>query len=316
MSPQALLGVGVALALYAPLLPAEEGAPQVSTARARTRERVSRASIRVDSRLVLVPVTVTNPLGAPFTGLPAEAFRLFEDGIEQEIRSCSSTDAPVSLGVVFDASQSMGKKLRQSRAAVSQFLATAIPGDEFFLVEFSNAPRLLVDFTTDSAHLEQSLKGIKAQQWTALLDAVYIAMHNMKRARNPRKALLVLSDGGDNRSRYSEAEMRALVREGDVVIYSIALTGGGILGRHVRMLRRLSEETGGMVCEVEELDELPDAVEKISAAIRQQYLLGFVPANARNDGLYRRLRVVLNQPAGQPPLRASWRAGYYAPVGP
>ena len=318
MGSKTLFTIGLACAL-APRVSGQEGDRERVAVTPRPRVPKSagpRPSIRVDSRLVLVPVTVTDPLGAPFAGLTRADFNLFEDGVEQQLRYCSAEDAPVSLGVVFDASRSMVGKLDQSRAAVARFFQTAMPADEFFLVEFSDAPRLLCDFTTDTVGLEKTLVGIVPRNWTALLDAVYMAMHKMKRARNSRRALLVLSDGGDNNSRYTEAEMKALVREGDVCIYSIALVGGGLLRRHVRLLRNLSEETGGLLCEVEKLEELPDAVEKISAAMRRQYLLGYASSNAANNGLYRRIRLKLNPPAGLPPLRASWRTGYYAPVGP
>jgi VWFA-related protein len=272
-------------------------------------------AIRVDVKLVLIPVTVTDPFGAPFAGLPKEVFQLFEDGVEQQVKYFSSQDAPVSLGVVFDTSRSMEGKLDESRAAVARFLRTATPGDEFFLVEFNDRPRLLCDFTSDAALIEKMLAGAQPKNWTALLDAVYMAVHKMRQARNPRKALLILSDGGDNNSRYTESEMKALVREGDVCIYSIALAGGGLIQRHARLLRRLSEETGACFYPVQKLSDLPEAVAKINAAIRHQYLLGYCSNNPRNDGLYRKIEVKLDQSAGWPRLHASWRTGYYAPPG-
>ena len=272
-------------------------------------------AIRVNVKLTLIPVTVTDPFGASFSGLPRESFRLFEDGVEQQLKYFSSEDAPVSLGVVFDASRSMTGKLDQSRAAVSRFFHTSRPDDEFFLVEFNDAPRMLCDFTSDTEQIEKKLVNIQPKNWTALFDAVYMAVHKVKRARNPRKALLILSDGGDNNSRYTESEMKSLVREADVCIYSIALVGGGLMRRHVRVLKNLSEQTGGRLCEVDKMSDLPQAVARISAAMRDQYLLGYVSSNPQDDGLYRKIDVRLNQPPETPRLHASWRTGYYASPG-
>jgi len=292
---------------------AEEARVQI-TPRTLSRTKTAHASaIRVDVKLTLIPVTVTGPLGAPFPGLSKEAFRLIEDGVEQEIKYFTSEDSPVSLGVVFDASRSMDGKLDQSRQAVSQFFHTATPGDEFLAIEFSSTPKMLCDFTSDTALIEKSLAGIKPKNWTALFDAVYLATHQMKRAKNPRKALLVLSDGNDNYSRYSESEMKSLVREGDVCIYSIGLVGSGLMKRHLRVLKQLSELTGGHYYEVEKLTDLPAAAEKMSAAIRNQYVLGYFSSKPQSDGLYRKIEVKLNQEAGLPHLNASWRRGYYAP---
>jgi Ca-activated chloride channel family protein len=281
--------------------------------RARLRSNSPRPDIRVDIKLTVIPVTVTDPVGAAYAGLTREDFRLFEDGVEQEVRYLSSDDSPVSVGVVFDASQSMEGKIDQSRAAVSRFFNTTNRGDEFFLVEFNNAPRMLCDFTSDTEKIEKTLVNIQPKSWTALFDAVYLGVRKMKPAKNPRKALLILSDGGDNYSRYTQSEMKALVREADVSIYSIALVGSGLLRRHVGMLRGLSDQTGGHVYEVEKMGDLAEAVAKASAAIRNQYLLAYVSSNTNNDGMYRKIQVRVNPRPDAPRLRASWRTGYYAP---
>ncbi|MFN7997459.1 MAG: VWA domain-containing protein [Bryobacteraceae bacterium] len=280
---------------------------------ARPKPDTVPANLRVDVKLVLIPVTVTDLFGAPFKGLTQTAFRLLENGIEQKIKYFSAEEAPVSLGLIFDASRSMEGKLDESRAAVSHVFHTALPKDEYFVVEFSDAPRLLCPFTNDTKRIEKSLTGIAPRNWTALLDAIYLGIQQMQRARNSRKALLILSDGGDNSSRYTESEMRSLVREADVCIYSIALVGGGLMRRHVPLLKHLAAETGGRVYEVEKMTELPEAVEKLSEAIRHQYLLGYSSNDGRNTGLYRKVEVRLEQPARTPRLRASWRTGYYTP---
>jgi VWFA-related protein len=296
------------------ILAAQTGGPKVGITPRATRARATRsaANIRVDVKLTLIPVTVTGIDGAAFPGLTRDDFRLFEDGVEQEIRYFSSDESAVSLGVVFDASQSMSGKMDQSRAAVSRFFDMRIDGDEFFHIEFNDVPRVLCDFTTDTGEIEKTLVGIQPKNWTALFDAVYMSIRKMKGARRQRKALLILSDGGDNSSRYTESEMKSLVREADVSIYSIALVGGGLMRRHVGLLRSISEQTGGQVYEVEKISDLPEAVRKASAAIRHQYVLGYVSTNTANDGLYRRTEVRLNARPDLPKLRATWKNGYYA----
>jgi len=280
----------------------------------RPTETGSSPNLRAGVKVVLIPVTVTDPYGAPYSGLKAKAFRLFENGIEQQVNYFSAVEAPISVGIVFDASRSMEDKIDDARAGVKQFLQTAIEGDEFSLVAFNDVPRILSGFTTNPIEIERRLLGLTTVNWTALLDAVYMSVQQMKRARNPRKALLIVSDGGDNHSRYTESEMRAVVREADVCIYSIAFIGAGFMKSHARLLKKLSDETGGLTCEVQKLNELPDAVTAISSAIRTQYLLGYVSTNTSNNGLYRKVEVKLNPPADSPRLRPAWRMGYYAPA--
>ena len=269
-------------------------------------------NIRVETTLVLIPVTVTDSYGAPFQGLAPEAFHLFEDGVEQQVKYFTAEDAPLSLGILFDASLSMQGKLDDSRAAVSSFVQTSVAGDELFLLEFDGAPHLLSPFTSNTASIEKSLMGITLQSGTALLDAVYLAIHEMEHAKNARKALLILSDGGDNNSRYTAAEIKARVREANVCIYSIAL-GRNLVKHDVRLLKQLSDGTGGQLGQSEKMIDLPEVVFRISAAIRHQYLLGYSSSNSNNDGLYRKIEVRLSQPQKAPPLHASWRTGYRAP---
>src|SRR5690348_12893751 len=179
------------------------------------------ANIRIDKTLVLINVTVTDPLNRFVTGLEKEHFRLYEDKIQQDITQFSSEDAPISIGLVFDTSGSMGQKLQKSRQAAAEFFKTANPADEFFLVQFNDRPELTVPFTTDTDKIQSALTFTQSKGRTALLDAVYLAMNEMKKARNPRKALLIISDGGDNSSRYTETEIKNRVREADVQMFSI-----------------------------------------------------------------------------------------------
>jgi Ca-activated chloride channel homolog len=286
-----------------------------------TGPALPRSNIRVDTTLVLIPVTVTDPLNRFVTGLERESFRLFEEKTEQKVTQFSSEDAPLSIGVVFDASGSMGAKLSKSREAVAQFFRTANPEDEFFLVQFNDRPEMVLKFTNQFEEIQNRLTFTQAKGRTALLDGVYMALHEMKRARNPRKALLIISDGGDNSSRYTESEIKNLVREADVQIYAIGIfepvAGRGRTAEELAgpgLLSEISEQTGGRHFPVENLAELPDVAARIGIELRNQYVLGYTPSNQERDGKYRRVQVKLVQPRGLPPLRAFWRLGYYAPT--
>jgi VWFA-related protein len=214
----------------------------------------------------------------------------------------------------------MGAKLQKSRQAAAQFFKTANPQDEFFLVQFNDRPELAVKFTTDVEEIQNRLTFIQSKGRTAMLDSIYLAMHEMRRARNPRKALLVISDGGDNSSRYTESEIKNLVREADVQVYAIGIFEPmGSRGRTAEelsgpgLLTEIAEQTGGRHFPVDNLNELPDVAAKIGIELRNQYMLGYTPRNQEKDGKYRRVSVKLVQPRGLPPLRAYWRLGYYAP---
>jgi Ca-activated chloride channel homolog len=279
-----------------------------------------RTDIRIDSTLVLIPVTVTDPYNRFVTGLEKENFKLFEDKKEQEIVQFASEDAPLSIGVVFDCSGSMGSKLEKSRQAVAQFFRTANPEDEFFLVQFNDTASLAEPFTRNLEEIQNRLAFTQSKGRTALLDAVYLALHEMKKAKNPRKALLLITDGGDNNSRYTENEIKNLVKEADVQIYAIGIYEP--IGSRSRtpeelagpgLLTEIAEQTGGRQYAVENLAELADIAAKIGVELRNQYILGYAPHNQEHDGKYRRVEVKLNQPRGLPPLRAFWRHGYYAP---
>jgi Ca-activated chloride channel homolog len=279
-----------------------------------------RSNIRVESTLVLIPVTVTDPFNRFVTGLDKENFKLFEDKKEQDILQFSSEDAPLSIGVVFDCSGSMGSKLEKSRQAVAQFLRTANPEDEFFLVQFNDTADLVQPFTQNLEEIQNRLAFTQSKGRTALLDGIYLSLHEMKKAKNPRKALLLISDGGDNSSRYTETDIKNLVKEADVQIYAIGIYEP--VGARSRtpeelagpgLLTEIAEQTGGRQYAVENLAELADIAAKIGVELRNQYIIGYSPRNQERDGKYRRVEVKLNQPRGLPPLRAFWRHGYYAP---
>jgi Ca-activated chloride channel family protein len=278
------------------------------------------ANLRIDTNLVLIPVSVTDPLNRFVTGLEREHFKIFEDKVEQSIAQFASEDAPLSVGLVFDTSNSMGAKLQKSRQAAAQFFKTANPEDEFFLIQFNDRPELVVPFTPNPEEIQNRLTFTQAKGRTALLDGIYLAMNQMKKARNPRKAILVISDGGDNSSRYTESEIKNLVREADVQLYAIGIFEAiGARGRTAEelsgpgLLNDLAEQTGGKHFAVENVNELPDVAAKIGIELRNQYLIGYSPKNQDRDGKYRKVQVKIVQPRGLPPLRPSWRQGYYAP---
>jgi Ca-activated chloride channel homolog len=274
--------------------------------------------IRTETDLTLVDVSVTDPLGRIVTGLEQEDFRVFEDGVEQEIVYFASEDVPVSIGVIFDMSGSMADKIEQSRNAAVQFFRTSNPQDEFFLVDFNDRAHLVSRFTESVDELQNRLLYTAAHGMTALYDGVYLGLSQMRWAHNTKKALLILSDGGDNHSRYSEREIRRFVREADVQIYAIGLFdpyGGSTPEERAgpALLEDLAEMTGGRMFVVQRLDELPDIATKISMELRNQYVLGYRPSNGIRDGKWRKIKVKLRPLRGLPPLTVFAKSGYLAP---
>ena len=179
--------------------------------------------LKVDVDLVLVPVTITDPMNRLVTGLEKDNFELFEGGSKEDIKSFSSEDAPVSLGVIFDSSGSMSSKMDRAKDAVMEFFKTANPQDEFFMITFSDEPEVVNDFTSSVDDIQGKLVFTVPRRRTALLDAIYMGVSKMREAKYPKKALLIISDGGDNHSRYTEGEIKALVKEADVMVYAIGI---------------------------------------------------------------------------------------------
>jgi Ca-activated chloride channel family protein len=288
---------------------APSGEPRVSiTPRLAPGAIRSSGTLRLDVNLTLIPVSVTDPLDHPLMGLKKEDFRLFEENTEQEILSFSSEEGPVSLGIVFDKSGSMRNRIDKSIAAVHQFLETTLPGDEFLLVSFSDVPKLITGFTTRIEDIDRELSFVEPQGWTALRDAMYLAVQHTRKSKNSRRALLVLTDGGDNNSRYTETEVRNLVVESDVRVYVIGIS------ERPKFLQRIADETGGRAFWVRKVDELPDAIDRLSTEFRSHYLLGYRSTNLENDGKYRKVKVQVNpRPDIAEQMRVFWRRGYYTP---
>lgn len=274
--------------------------------------------LRMNVDMVLVPVTVTDPLNRLVTGLEKEDFQIFENNSQQSIQSFACEDAPVSIGIIFDLSGSMSSKLMRAKDAILQFIKTANPQDEFFVIGFNDRPELIEDFTSSVEDVEARLANVQAGHRTALLDAIYYGVAKMKDAHHERKALLVVSDGGDNRSRFTEGEVRSAVREADVEIYSIGIFDPYAPTPEERtgpqLLDDISSSTGGRLFRVDDVDELSDIAEKISTELRNQYVIGYKPKDLTRDGKWRKVRVKVDPPPGLPPLTVYARTGYYAPL--
>jgi Ca-activated chloride channel homolog len=274
--------------------------------------------IRMNVDMVLVPVTVTDPMNRLVTGLEQEDFGITENSNAQKIVSFASEDAPVSIGIIFDLSGSMTSKLIRARESIMQFIKTANPQDEFFVIGFNDRPELIEDFTSSVEDIQARLATVRSGHRTALLDAIYFGVAKMKDARHERKALLVVSDGGDNRSRYTEGEVRSQVRESDVEIYSIGIFDPYAPTPEERtgpqLLNDISEETGGRLFRVDDIAEMGDIAEKISTELRNQYMIGYRPKDLTRDGKWRKVKVKITPPLGLPPLTVHARTGYYAPL--
>jgi VWFA-related protein len=312
MSCRAAAGALVSCALLPVFAAAQQAAPEAEL------------KLRVDTTLVQIPVAVTDAQNRFVLGLQKDDFHLLEDGVEQNIAVFSGEDAPLSVGLIFDESGSMGYKLRNSASAITRFLKTMTPDDEAFLVEFSDTARLSVGFTSHTGQIEDALAKAQPGGLTAMLDAVNAALGEMKKAKNSRKAIVIISDGGDNNSKYTAAQIESLVREADVQIYAmgvfeldLAFTLGLVTPEEVsgpKLLSEITTQTGGRAFSAAITADLPAVAARIAVELRNQYVLGYYPKNQAKDGKYRKVEVKLAQPRGVSPLKAHWRLGYYAPT--
>jgi Ca-activated chloride channel homolog len=277
-------------------------------------------SVHIDVNLALVNVTVTDPYDRVVTGLEPDNFRVFENNIEQEIQYFSSEDVPISIGVIFDLSGSMANKVGKAKEATLQFFKTANPQDEFFLVSFNDRAQLISHFTNSADDLQNRLSFTSAKGRTALLDAIYLGLSEMRTARNGKRALLIISDGGDNNSRYNERDIKRLVREANTQLYSIGIFDP--LGYRNRtreelngpsLLNEVTELSGGRAFSVENINDLPDIASKIGEELRNQYILGYRPSDKSRDARWRKIKIKLRTPKGLPPLSVSAKTGYYGP---
>jgi Ca-activated chloride channel family protein len=298
------------------ILPRHAGSP-LGIPTIHTVNNASLAVIRTDVKLVLVPVSVTDALQRVVTGLSRDNFEVFDGKKEQTIQGFSSEDVPVSVGIILDSSGSMQDKWDRVRDAVNQFCDAANPQDEFFMVVFSDQPRLASDFTTSPEDLQKEMLFTRPKGRTALLDAIQMGLHQMKKAKYAKKALLIISDGGDNHSRYGENEIKSYAKESDVMIYSI-----GLFDRYVptveemqgpQLLSEITEPTGGRAFTLESPNQMPEVARHIGTELRTQYVLAYRPQDVAHDGKWHRIKVKLRLPKHLPFLQAHAKTGYYAP---
>jgi Ca-activated chloride channel homolog len=276
--------------------------------------------IHTDSRLVLVPVSVTDPMQRFVTGLNRDNFEVFDGAKPQRIQHFSSEDVPVSVGIILDISGSMADKLERVREAVNQLCEVSNPQDEYFMITFADEPRLDVDFTTNPDDLRKELVFAQPKGRTSLLDAIHLGLRKMKNAKYGRRALLIISDGGDNHSRYGEREIRGLAKESDVMIYSI-----GVFDRYVptpeelrgpSLLTDISDPTGGRAFTVDNPNVMPAVARHIGMELRTQYVLAYRPQETPHNGKWRKIRVRLRLPRKLAFLQAHAKTGYYASADP
>jgi|SRR5215472_2479866 len=271
-------------------------------------------SLRVTVNLVLVPVAVDDALNHPVMTLKKQDFSLYEDEKPREIRYFSSEAEPVSIAVLVDVSKSMTDKIDSERAAIRQFFENADPRDEYFAIAFSSRPTLLAASTQSIDELQTKLTTIEPGESTAMLDAVYLAESVLRSAQYKRKAILIISDGGDNASRYTLREIKHLVEESDAQIYAIGLfetfffnTLEERMGK--RWLSAITDRTGGHTVTVDNQAKLPEAAAEISREIRNEYVLGYRPARAIPNR-WRRIRLQITARFGDQPFRAYYKKGY------
>jgi Ca-activated chloride channel family protein len=314
MRRRQIIGFTAGLVLFLPLaFLGQVSIPSREKANQKPPDQIPRPDLRVDRTEVLVPVAVNDAYNRPVAGLDKENFRVFDDKLEQAITSFSMEDEPVAVGLVFDTSGSMSGAEREEHLAATEFFKTANPEDEFALVEFDSSPRLVVPLTADPTKITYQLLFTHTRGSTALLDAVFLGLHEIKKSAKKRKALVVISDGGENNSRYTSTEIKNVVKESDVLIYSIGVFADANYTDAGGVLNSISEQTGGRMFKTQGA-RLSDIAQKISVDLRNRYLLGYVPTNTERNGKYHVVEVKIIPPKGLPPVRAHWRTGYYAPT--
>jgi len=273
--------------------------------------------IKVDVSLVLVPVTITDARERLIVGLKPKDFEVFDGKSRQEIRHFSSEDGPISLGVILDLSGSMNSKIERAREAVLAFLKSANPQDEFFLITFADRPQLLTDFTNSVEDVQAQLLYTIPKGRTALLDAIYMGVTKMRQAKYSKRALLIISDGGDNHSRYTERDIRSLVKEADVMLYGVGIYDRTFATTEERfgplLLSDITEITGGRTFTIDNPNYLPAVAKLVGAQLRNQYVIGYRPENAPRDGKWHKIKIKLRALKGLPPLHVAAKMGYYAP---
>ncbi len=288
-----------------------------STRKLPTPDTPGESPVRLDTDLVTLTVTVTDPYNRLVTGLDRQHFQVFEDKVKQSIEFFNDDDVPVSMGIVFDVSGSMKGKLDRARESLKAFVQTSHHDDDFFLVGFNQRANLLSEFS-DGETLENKLTLVDPKGQTALYDAAYLGIEKVKQGRHNKRALLLISDGQDNSSRYTYGELRKLLKEAGVQIYCIGIVEmGGSAGGTLDMqgqaiLEEIAQVTGGKAFFPRSAAELEDATTRIALELRHQYSIGYTPTNVKRDGEWHKIKIQVKPPRGLPPLRVQHKEGYYA----
>jgi len=288
------------------------------TPQQQTVEDVDNRPEKVRTDLVTLTLTVTDIYGRYVSGLTKNAFTVLDNGEEQEITYFSDTDAPVSLGILFDVSDSMsGTKIAKARKALEKFINTSHPSDEYFLIAFNNRAQLLLDRTRDGEAVLQKLTLVNPKNNTALYDACYLGIEKVTRGAHQKKAMLIISDGQDNASRYNFGEVRRLLKESDVVVYAVGIMDGRDSGSQEGMqgqafLDELTSVTGGKAFYPSTDVEMDEIFERIALELRHQYSIGYTPKDFKPDGKWHKVKVKVKPPRGLPRLTVRNREGYYA----
>lgn len=312
----------VTLTISPLLRPQSEGPLRVSP-RDESREATPAAPrtkpLRVDVNVVLVPVVVADPMNHPIIGLDKQNFVLSDNNEQQEIQYFSAEDSPISVGLLVDVSKSMTDKIDAEREAVSEFFNNANQQDDYFVVAFSSHPQMLTGVTQSIGTIEAKLGSVVPNGSTALLDAIATAMTRLRSAKYKRRALLIISDGGDNTSHHKFREIKSLVRDSDVEVYAIGLfdttffkTYEEFMGK--KWLSEITDATGGRTVAVDNVSKMGEAAAAISTEMRNQYVLGYRPSNSLTDGKRRQIKVrVINPSSSEVQLQAYYKRGYVIP---
>lgn len=276
-------------------------------------------AFRASTNLVLVPVTVLDSGGRPADGLKAENFSLTDNQRPQTIKYFSQEDTPISLTIVLDSSGSMATKLSDARTAALELLKDANQDDEFSLIVFGNEPRGAARFSDSVDDIGRIVSSTQPDGFTSLWDAIHLALEQQKNSRYERRAIVVISDGGDNHSRYSEDKIKSLLEEADVQVYAIALADAFVRTQEERLgplrLDEITSVTGGRAIPVHELADIRQAARNISSELRSKYLIGYYPTDRLTDGKWRKVKVRLTGVPGNHHLHLNARSGYYGPTG-
>ncbi len=275
----------------------------------------------INTDLITLTVTVTDPMGRYVSGLQKNAFSVLDENQPQAIEFFSDDDAPVSVGVVFDVSGSMsGEKISRARQALRHFIETSHDRDEYFLIGFNQRAQLLMDRTSDGEAVLNKLTFVDTHGSTALYDATYLGVEKVTRGRHPKRAILIISDGQDNNSRYTFSEVRRLLRESDVVVYAVGINSADptstLDSEGEGVLTELAAASGGHAFFPRTSAEMDEVFEKIAVELRHQYSIGYRPNNFVNNGHWHHIKIKVTPPRGLPRLSVRNKPGYYAITNP